>query len=115
VDHGFLGFEFAADEFVRRGDAHRLLHLRHRLQRIETRAGVADADGSDHDPLLALDRVDLVTELLNALGHFVDFRSRRMAPHRNNHDYQASSLWPNSRAPRRRPSRMGFSSRARAL
>ena len=75
--------EFPADEFVGRRDAHGALHAGHGFELLQARGDVTDAHGADDHPLLALNRVDLVAEFLDALANVVDlFLGWRAAPSR---------------------------------
>ena len=79
------GPELLADELVGRGNAHRLLHLRHGFHRFQASGDVAHADHADHDALFAFDGVDLVAEIADALAHLVDLLPAGMQFHRNDH------------------------------
>ena len=77
--------KFLADEFVRRGDAHRFFDLRHGFDGLQARSDIADADDSDHDALLAFDRVHLVAKVFRDAANFVDFLPGGMQLHRDDH------------------------------
>jgi hypothetical protein len=65
--------ELLADELVRRRDAHGALHPGRGFERFQAGGDVAHAHHADHHALLALDGVDLVAELRDALANVVDF------------------------------------------
>ncbi len=50
------------------------------------------ADGADHDALLALDGVDLVAEVPNALAHLLDLLFGRVEFHRDDHRSISSKI-----------------------
>src|SRR5262249_43102896 len=79
-----------ADKLVRSRNPDGALDARCRFERFEACSDVTHTDDADHDALLALDRMHLVTELTDPLADMFDFFLGRMTPHRDDHFFNPS-------------------------
>ena len=86
--------KFLANEFVRRGNAHHVFHLRHGLDRFHACCHIAHAHHADDHALLSFDGVHLVAEVLHLFSNLVNFFPRRMQFHGNNHFSDLSKQFP---------------------
>ena len=71
ADDGRLGLDLAAGDFVGGEDRHDLGHARPAFQRLAELVAFL-ADGGDHGPLGAVDRMGFQAKLFDALDHVFD-------------------------------------------
>src|SRR4029450_5932391 len=67
------------------GDPHSTLDSGCGFEGLETVGHITDSHHSDHYPLFPFDGVDFVPKLANPFANVVDFRFRRVGPHRDDH------------------------------
>ena len=84
ADDGRFGLDLAAGDFVGGENRHEFGHARHALQRLAKLIAFF-ADGRDHGPFGAVDRMSLQAKLLDPSNRMFDLFGRRAAFHDDDH------------------------------